>query len=329
VFIDPDISKTASFLIENGEPVSTVFFILMKWDMAAYAVTTHHSVCDSDLSIRFNLRSGGIKDKFIPRADWLKDRGSDVAVLPLDFMWDEFKNYEVKFVDVTELRSYLDHYSWGNSFPENHPPPMRYGQGDEVFSIGLFDRHFGDTHSTQPVARFGHIALVPALHERIWAEVEIGKPLEQIEAFLVEIASWEGQSGSPIFLRPEKKYGERTARRPRWEVNLCLGILQGFYPGEQQVQINDVDATLSQLNMGIGIVIPAKKITELLMRQDVKDMRQKAREEKLKPKPSHRPSAASKKPGTVGIGKTEFEGVLRCVSRKVSEPETRDSDVSE
>lgn len=294
VFINPEMVKTASFLMENNEPVSTVFFLRMDHGLSIYAVTTRHSICESDVSIRFNRRGGGVKDEPTLQGDWLSDRDSDVAILPLDFMWDKFKDYEMGYVDHKDLRSYTDHYYFGNQFPENHPPPIRYGPGDEVFSVGLFDRHFGNMRATQPVARFGHVVLVPGLREKIWANVRCGEDYKEIDAFLVEIASWGGQSGSPVFLRPSKVYSERSRNRPPWEKNLCIGMLQGFYPGEQEVVIDGRDATLSPLNMGIGIVIPVRKITELLMRPDVKDMREKAKEARLKKiQLKHKPSAAS------------------------------------
>lgn len=294
VFINPDITKTATFLIENNEPVSTVFFVLMKWDMAVYAVTTRHSIFDSDVQIRLNLKRGGKEDKPILKGDWFCDPSSDVAVVPLEFMWKgEFEKFDIELIDHTELRSYADHYYPMNQFPADHPSPLRYGSGDEVFSIGLFDHHSGSDHAATPVARFGHIALVPAIGEKITAEIE-PDIYQEIEAFLVEIASWGGQSGSPVFLRPTKVYEERTSSRPSWEVSHCIGIIQGFYPGEQDVKINGHDATLSPLNMGIALVIPAKKITELLHRPDVKAQREQSKLEKIRRKAN--PSAAHSDP---------------------------------
>lgn len=61
MFIDPDYLKTTTFLIENGEPIATVFFVRMPLlnprvpvDYDYYAVTTKHSLSGEEVSIRFN-----------------------------------------------------------------------------------------------------------------------------------------------------------------------------------------------------------------------------------------------------------------------------------
>jgi len=272
VYINPDLFGTASFVVEHGEPTSTCF--LVSFGGCYYGVTTKHSVENLDVAIRLNLKLGGSEDKRILAQDWIIHRDTDVAVVPLDFLFDEREKYAVEFISDGDFKAYSDHYKWGDEFPADYPHPMRFDAGDEVFSIGLFDRHHGGSR-TRPVVRFGHVALVPGLNDRISAEI-YPEPhhLIPIDAFLVEIAAWPGQSGSPVFLRPYVVNQERrTRRRPSSEKNFLIGMIQGFYPGEQDVQINDVNAKLSLLNMGISIVVPAKDIRGLLMRPDVKSRR--------------------------------------------------------
>jgi hypothetical protein len=43
--------------------------------------------------------------------------------------------------------------------------------------------------------------LKPAVGEKVLAEIE-PKDYVPIDAFLVELSTWKGQSGSPIFMNP-------------------------------------------------------------------------------------------------------------------------------
>jgi hypothetical protein len=113
----------------------------------------------------------------------------------------------------------------------------------------------------------------PAPGQTIPAEIEGDLDLVRIEAFLVEMAAWKGQSGSPVFLRPFAN-DDRTLDSSQYELSLLVGMIQGFYPGEQDVKINGSDATLSPLNMGIGIVVPSRDIRELLMDKGLKAKRE-------------------------------------------------------
>lgn len=298
VLINPGIFKTATFLLENDEPSSTVFFV--RWFLeggspglnAYYAVTTRHSIQSSIASIRFNLKKGGTQDQFFARGDWYEYLPSDIAVLPLDI---PLGSYDIRYIDVNHFARNDDYLleiarGWG-ARPQFELP---YGAGDEVFTVGLFEGHTGERLS-QPLARFGHIALKPATGEQILAEVS-PPDLMPIDAFLVEMATWEGQSGSPVFLyspaaSDDLFAGSEFVRRLTLEGNYLIGMIQGFYPGERPVKINGQDATLSPLQMGIGIVIPTRHITSALMQKPLEEQRERLRRDKQQ-NPKLRPSAA-------------------------------------
>lgn len=150
-------------------------------------------------------------------------------------------------------------------------PPYGKGKlyfvGSEVFTVGLFGGYYGERFS-RPTARFGHIALIPTVGEKILAE--LGTPdgdLTPIEAMLVEVAAWKGQSGSPVFVRTGKERVldslKRLEKQPYWVV----GMIQGFYPAAQDAFVEGKPVEILQ-NMGLAIVLPARLIVEMLMEDE-------------------------------------------------------------
>ncbi len=293
MFVNSDLIKTTSFLIDQGERVGTVFFVEVglgddprnnQFGSAFYAITARHCV-DKSVAIRFPLISGGTEDKDILSADWIKHPKTDVAVLPLRFPLGSYDIKPLAFRRFAYDRNYLTRYPSSLERLDERKPALEYVTGDEIFTTGLFRQDIGPA-LTHPVFRFGHIALKPTSGEKIRIEI---KPKEyvQVEAFLVELATWKGQSGSPIFMNP----WEPEFRRPdvfemsSREISFLVGMAQGFYPGEQEVEIDHNKALISGLNTGIGVVIPSTYIGELLMSEQLNKDRDIMLKEKSKPKP--------------------------------------------
>lgn len=290
MFINPDLLKTAAILVVNGAPDSTIFFARLpitydlnnstSWGYAHYGITTRHSVENLDVSIRFNLKGyyrnpldlsvkrRGTKDEPVNRADWIfvrdTDDYTDLAIVPIEF---PLNDYEMEFIQPYQIVEGKNYLMSAEISPNQRQMSHRYGVGDEVFSIGLF-YHQSTEQEAQSVVRFGHIAFQPADGEKILAKVYRDRnDLVAIDSYLVEMVAWPGQSGSPVFLRPWPRE-ERSVNTPLWEMNFLVGMVQGFYPGEQDFTINGSPFTLP-LNMNIGIVIPSKDIMDLLTREDV------------------------------------------------------------
>lgn len=313
MFINPDILKTATFLSVAEEPSSTVFFVRVfeNRTSAFYAVTTKHSLQDI-VSIRFNLKNGDSESQYFRLADWELHPATDVAVLPLELSLDR---YDINYISlhrfaknkdylVTTVATYHPGFSLEDLEHELRNPQkeieLRYDTGDEIFTVGLFEGHTGQ-RLAQPVARFGHIALKPADKERVFAEVT-PPDLTPIDAFLVELATWRGQSGSPVFLRP---LPHAEGHRASWihsylEENYLIGMIQGFYPGEQAVRIDGQEFSLANLQMGIGIVIPAKDIMEVLMQDNLKKQRRRLQLQKQQ-NPKIGPRSAKRQPSPLKL----------------------------
>jgi hypothetical protein len=133
------------------------------------------------------------------------------------------------------------------------------GIGDEVYIVGLF-AHVAGSKRNEPIVRIGNIAMLPA--EPI--PTENGN----IEGYLIEARSIGGISGSPVFVRESF---------PRSGKHYLLGLMQAHWEISAALK-NDFILTKdfnAQVNMGIAIVIPAKKILETLNHPLLVDLRSK------------------------------------------------------
>lgn len=317
VFINPAIIDTAAQLVVNGTPDSTIFFVRMPleldssaWGYSYYGITTRHSVEGNAVAIRFKLsrherdeffqlKPRGTEDKDIDPGDWIIHPDTDLAILPIEFSLDR---YVMEFVTQFQIVDSSTYLMADKPRKDTTRFMHRYGVGDEVFSIGLFE---GQTtvNNAQSVARFGHIAFQPQQGEKIFARVApTPSELTPIDAFLVEMATWPGQSGSPVFLCPWPRE-ERSGHSPLSEINFLVGMIQGFYPAEQRVEIDGCPAYLSPVNMGIGVAIPSKDILSFLTSEGFLTKRKqmlhdKQQNPKIKPEMASQATALSEKDGS-------------------------------
>jgi len=125
----------------------------------------------------------------------------------------------------------------------------KIGLGDEVFITGLF-AHASGSQKNQPIVRMGNIAMIP--------DELIPTDLGSIEAYLIEARSIGGLSGSPAFVRETVPVGLGRF--------YLLGLMHGHWdiPPEKKNDLLMEREFFGRVNMGIAIVIPAKKILEVL-----------------------------------------------------------------
>jgi hypothetical protein len=128
--------------------------------------------------------------------------------------------------------------------------------GDAVFITGLFRHHQGARRNI-PIARHGNLACLN--------EESVSTQFGQMDAFLIEVRSIGGLSGSPVFLNlgPAK-----TEEGKDYEEIHLLGLVHGHFdlnsgtidsiveylaPGKSRVHVT-----------GIAIVVSHPKIAEVL-----------------------------------------------------------------
>jgi len=132
------------------------------------------------------------------------------------------------------------------------------GVGNEVFAIGLFAKLIGSKRNL-PIVRMGNIAMMP--------DETVPTKLGNVDAYLVEMRSTGGVSGSPVFVR----YQWYT----NWVIKL-IGVMHGHW--DLPLEGDDESVTLPDglnqpINMGVAIVTPASKIIELLDTPELATMR--------------------------------------------------------
>jgi hypothetical protein len=134
--------------------------------------------------------------------------------------------------------------------------------GDEVFVVGLFRHHHG-TRRNIPIVRVGNLASM--------GEERITTALGDMEAVLIEARSIGGLSGSPVFLnlgisRMIKGTVGFAAGAPRY---WFFGLIHGHFDAESgHIDAANADSSLtpSRINTGIAIVVPYRKIDEVIRR---------------------------------------------------------------
>jgi hypothetical protein len=130
-------------------------------------------------TLRINTDDGGVEPVEIPTGWATHPDGDDVAIAPIDFdVPDEWAINALAWEDFCPTAERLEE--------------LNVGVGDDVVMLGRLSGHSG-RQQNQPLARFGNIAMM--LDER----VKDGRGLF-VDAYLVEMRSLPGFSGSPVFI---------------------------------------------------------------------------------------------------------------------------------
>ena len=221
----------------------------------SYVVTAKHVLKDQDgtylkkIRLRVNQRNGGAADftDDIPVSDdqgrlqWFHDNDEAVDVAALPFLPDQ-KKYEYReiptslFADDAALKK------------------DNVAEGDPLYFIGLMAQYYGVTRN-YPVFRRGTFALM--------TDEQIDTPTGRQNAYIAELASWPGNSGSPVFLSLGGLRGSQLQLGERIEF---LGILSGSFLNKFSGTM--LDATTvgwgNDAETGISFIVPASKLKAVL-----------------------------------------------------------------
>jgi hypothetical protein len=240
-----------------------------------YLITARHvvdQICalGKTPTIRINATEGA---KFVELRDSWKfhdDNDVDIAVCPLlNTPTDEWDHLAIPWSAIEPL-------------PVNAEDPRRFAIGEDVLIFGLFHQHSGKNRNI-PIVRVGTIAAMP--EEPVQAQVRPSahpKPHALIDAYLIELRSQGGLSGSPVFIvetlesnyhkliMPDQMYTPRQ-NRPVY----LLGLLQGHYE-PKLAAIEELDGKVPSINVGISIVVPIEKIAEIFSAPAIQDIEHSA-----------------------------------------------------
>jgi hypothetical protein len=220
-----------------------------------YLVTAHHVAIKfkgRDFFIRVNLKDGGSFNLKAPKdaVQWFfhpNDAAADVAVCRLT------PPDKVDFLGLP-ISMFLT---------EENRKAKGIGIGNEVFITGLFAHHKGNAKNI-PIVRMGNVAMIS--EERV-----LTKDYGQMEAYLIELRSTGGISGSPVFVVEEIDPLDSKIH--------LMGLIHGhwYIHPETIIDYTIQDAgTKAGINVGVAIVTPASKILDVLNCDDLASWRQKA-----------------------------------------------------
>lgn len=132
------------------------------------------------------------------------------------------------------------------------------GIGDDLAVVGLFTRVTG-TQRNRPIARMGHLA---AMSDEPLIDDATGEPYR---AYLAEIRSIGGLSGSPVFamLEPGRVVGFQRVSGER--KGFLLGMIRGHWDlTRHRVPMDFGDDDADKVNVGIATVTPVTDVLDII-----------------------------------------------------------------
>lgn len=246
---------------------------LVQYGGAGYLVTAAHvaAILGSDpFVVRLNTKKGDSVNIQIDMAEWFyhPDDTVDLALIP--FVVPSTSTYDAKYLNEELILT------------NERIAALDTGLGDFTYTIGLFRLLHGERRNL-PIVHSGHIALMPSdekIPVRDWRSSASKKPVF-VSGYLVETNSLRGLSGSPVYVRPWitnnnafKLHGEAVNLiLPRSTVYL-LGVWQASWDAPPDEVMAVETGRDVQVSVGMGIVVPAQRIIEILEMDKVKRLRE-------------------------------------------------------
>jgi hypothetical protein len=237
--IDP---KGTGFLVVAGPPLSGIFLVT-----ARHVAEKLHA----PFVVRFNHKDGKARLLEFERpedARWCfhDDPTVDIAVMPIKIP----SSFDGSALSVDSL---LD--------PERAPKIWdEMGAGDPICVIGLFHFHHGQQVNL-PMVHSGTIGMLPG-DELIPINGKL------VEGYLVQTNAISGCSGSPVFVASWTgiNFGKTILWLPDHAV--LMGVWSSSWKVEKSqimfVRTDDDDTVGTAAPLGVGVVVPAKKLADIL-----------------------------------------------------------------
>jgi hypothetical protein len=208
--------------------------------------------------VEFNLRTSGFMMSV--------NESIDLATMPIGI---DYTKFDVKPLDVEVFAT------------ENVIRDQWIGLGDDLFVPSLFVARTGNQRNI-PIIRTGIIASMP--------DEPIKDGEFEYNAFLAELRSIGGISGSPVFVYLDKNRAVPTLLPHNQQSTFyLLGLICGHWNLGQKQQLQHSDISLEEgsqfdipigynkgetLNVGIAIITPAQEIFDLVMSDKFEELRQ-------------------------------------------------------
>jgi hypothetical protein len=311
-FIGEVESRDSSGAVE-GDLHATGFFVMVPFEEPfsiysfAYFVTAKHvakELAGRECYFLVNKMGGGVTVMPTHGDSWYihpTDESADVAVIPV-------LNRGTAQINAINVKNFATPARLAQ---------LEIGIGDEVFAVGLFTPAAG-TQRNEPIVRHGNISMMP--------QEQIQTKLGYADVYLVEARSIGGLSGCPVFVRPTIRLPQKTKNPDTKNVfgvghgATLLGLMHGHW------DINESDLNKPYIthdekhgvNLGVGIVVPAYKILEVLGQPELAAMRKEIYDNMKRKSIPGMDSAKRKEESEASpFTKEDFETALKKVSRKI------------
>lgn len=270
-----------------------------------YLITARHNIRKAEavgdpLVLRVNMKEGGTETVDVEGLRWFfpENEASDIAVSsPLG----DIAEFGVAYRRIPRAMFATDEV-----VAENH-----IGVGDELICTGLFVHHYGRRKNV-PIIRSGNIAAMP---DEPLTDPDSGL---EYQAYLAEIRSIGGLSGSPVFV--ELGIGrqfEDTLNMTQIQ-RFLLGVVRGHWNKNEYDSAADFSTDeLDELNSGIALVTPITEALEIIDGEDFMKERRQQELEHLKKNAPTQDSAEVK----VG-GDSEFDRFEDLTRKLVNTPKS-------
>ena len=260
----------------NHKIGGTAFLVTLQGEgtVHAYLVTAQHSLelarkNYEELYLRVNMKDA-----------WYSKEGRSVNYIKVPFDWTRSDDPAVD-VAVLPAPSILALAYQVAVIPEEMfltdaiSEEYQLSVGDEVLITGLFTKRAGRERNI-PIVRGGIVAAGP--EEPL---PDVGRTGLSYRAYLLEVRSIGGISGSPVFvfLGYDRDKDGQINQQARV---FLLGMIRAHWdyrPGESVEAVDDERKDKEPLNSGIAIAIPVQEIVAVLNKEElVKQRRERERQ---------------------------------------------------
>ena len=241
-----------------------------------YLVTANHVADDLDgvpFKIRANRKSGeAIEIAANESGDLVWHRHPKGESVDVAVCWWQMRSRDLDLLSIPT----------GMFLTREIADKTNVGPGDEVSITGLFAKIKGQSKNL-PIVRIGNLAMVP--HGPV-----VPSGVGNIEAYLVEVKSLGGISGSPVFIRQTVDipglflWGTNTPATAQAYSNVIR--LLGLAHGHWNIDLEEIDSPMIEhvkegFNVGLAIVVPATHILEVLHNGELTAMRRELKDKEL------------------------------------------------
>lgn len=239
---------------------------LISHDGYGYLATARHVAATLDnigWVIRANRTDGGCQNIEVEAADWAYHPDPNIDVAVMNFA---HHNLQPK-LDVLFLPS-------DTFLTVERLERFGVGDGDPCHTVGLFRVLHGKKRNV-PVAHTGNIALFPGEEKIPIIDWDDETRTRFVDAYLIESQSLPGLSGSPVFVRPTfmmdvmfTSHVDGTQEKGSGLVTrnnlFLLGLFQAAWHAPPSEIIFPSRGKPVVVPVGMGVVVPADRIVEIL-----------------------------------------------------------------